>query len=246
MKSVLALALSLLAAPTFAQPAPEVFDDAGFRPLFDGRSLAGWHATAQSSHSGASQHKSGGRWEVVEGAIAGTQDIPGNGGILLSDEAFGDVEIALEARIDFGVDSGLFLRSSEAGEAYQVTIDYLPGGSIAGVYGEALPGNLFIKSFELLETPERIRLMPAPFPSPVTPAEWPKFWQSQGWNAIRARISGDPPRIIAWINGVRFMDVTDDRSRRPHSGALGLQVHGGGDHIGQFARFRNIRVKRLD
>ena len=37
-----------------------------------------------------------------------------------------------------GCDGGLFLRSNEKGQAYQVMLDYLEGGSVGGVYGERL------------------------------------------------------------------------------------------------------------
>ena len=46
----------------------------------------------------------------------------------------------MEVKPDWGCDGGLFLRSSEAGEAYQVTLDYLPGGGMGGIYGERLTG----------------------------------------------------------------------------------------------------------
>jgi hypothetical protein len=46
----------------------------------------------------------------------------------------------MEIKPDWGCDSGLFLRSSEAGEAYQVTLDYLPGGGMGGIYAEGLKG----------------------------------------------------------------------------------------------------------
>ena len=42
--------------------------------------------SAQTGHSAASQHKTAGRWVVDDGAITGSQDVPGNGGILLTDE----------------------------------------------------------------------------------------------------------------------------------------------------------------
>ena len=102
-----------------AQPAAD-----GFIPIFDGKTLNGWHASAKTGHSRASEHKSGGRWFVQDGAIVGSQDIPGNGGILITDEPFGDYEIVLEMNNDFGPDSGLFLRSTEDGTAYQAMIDY--------------------------------------------------------------------------------------------------------------------------
>jgi hypothetical protein len=224
----------------------ERFDETGYRCIFDGENLAGWHVSALSVHSAASGHRSGGRWQVEGGAIIGTQDAPGNGGILVTDESFGDVEIALEARIDFGVDCGVFLRSSEAGAAYQITIDYYPGGSIGGLYGEVLSGDIFVKNFEFLDAPERIRLVPAPLPSPVSPEAWPRFWKIDGWNELRARITGNPPNVTSWINAVRFMNFVDRERRHSDRGAIALQLHGGGDHVGQFVRYRNIRVKTLD
>jgi len=70
--------------------------DQGFESIFDGQTLKGWHVSAQTGHSRASQHQTGGRWVVEEGAIVGSQDIPGNGGILITDELFGDFEVVLE------------------------------------------------------------------------------------------------------------------------------------------------------
>ncbi|HEX3500538.1 MAG TPA: DUF1080 domain-containing protein [Stellaceae bacterium] len=238
------LVASLLAGG--ATGAEELVDDSGFRALFDGSTLRGWHVSAATTHSAASGQRSGGAWSVQDGAIVGTQDLPGNGGILVSDESFGDTELVLEARVDFGVDSGIFLRSSESGAAYQILVDYYPGGSIGGLYGEALPGDLYIKNFEFLDAPERIRLLPAAYPAPVTPEDWPRFWHVDGWNEIRARITGDPPRVTSWINGIRFLEFQDDRRRLPERGAIALQVHGGGDHRGQLVRYRNIRIKALD
>jgi hypothetical protein len=60
--------------------------EAGFESFFDGQTLKGWHAGAQTGHSRASGNKSGGRWGVENGAIVGSRDIPGDGGILLTDE----------------------------------------------------------------------------------------------------------------------------------------------------------------
>ena len=77
---------------------------------------------------------------MENGAIVGSQDIPGNGGIVITDEKFGDYEIALEMNNDFGPDSGLFLRSTEDGKCYQAMIDYHAGGNLMGIYGEGLPG----------------------------------------------------------------------------------------------------------
>jgi hypothetical protein len=172
-----------------------------------------WHVSRSTSHG------TGGQWRFDGGVISGTQDRPGNGGALLSDESFEDVDVSLEFSIDAGVDSGLFLRSSEKGEAYQVMLDHVPGGSIGGIWGEAL------------------------FPTLSIPAA-STMWDPAGWNALRARIRGQPPRIEVWLNEVKITDFRDTISRRD-SGSIGLQVHGGGDLTGKRARFRAVSVTRL-
>src|SRR3954470_18340607 len=81
-------------------------DEKGFVSIFDGKTLKGWHVSAKSGHSGTSKHKSGGRWQVEDGAITGSQDIPGNGGIVITDKQdYRDFEVALEMKNDFGPDS---------------------------------------------------------------------------------------------------------------------------------------------
>ena len=57
----------------------------GFVSIYDGQTLAGWHVSAKTGHSRASTKKSGGRWVVEDGAIVGSQDIKGNGGVIITD-----------------------------------------------------------------------------------------------------------------------------------------------------------------
>jgi hypothetical protein len=47
--------------------------------------------------------------------MVGSQDVRGNGGLIITDMHYGDFEVALEMRNDCGPDSGLFLRSTEDG-----------------------------------------------------------------------------------------------------------------------------------
>jgi hypothetical protein len=79
--SAIAVVVALASLADAAQP-----DDTGFQSIFDGTTLKGWHASAQTGHSRASENKSGGRWVVENGVIVGSQDIPGNGGILRTAE----------------------------------------------------------------------------------------------------------------------------------------------------------------
>jgi hypothetical protein len=186
-------------------------------------------------------HGTGGKWTVEDGAIVGSQDRPGNGGILLTDKAYGDFEVVLEMRNDFGPDSGLFLRSTEKGQAYQAMIDYHAGGNLMGVYGEGLSGGIHVRNFEFGRDVTEIRPHEAAFPLPIAPGRWPAFWEHGRWNELRARIVGNPPTITTWINGVKFMEYTDTERRHPDRGAIAVQVHGGGDFTRQFVRYRKIR-----
>jgi len=245
-RSALPLFPALALASALAAPPLRAADD-GFISLFDGQTLKGWHASAKTGHSAASKNQSGGKWVVEDGAIVGSQDIPGNGGILITDEQFGDFEVVLEMRNDFGPDSGLFLRSTEEGTAYQDMIDYHAGGNLGGIYGEGkLGGKPGLLNFSFTDQVTVIQERTnAPTALPVKPESWPFFWRHGQWNELRARIVHNPPTIITWINGVKFMEWTETQKRHPDQGGIALQVHGGGDFTRQFVRYRHIRVKQL-
>ncbi len=224
----------------------------GWVTLFDGRSLDGWHVSAKSGHSRTSNNASGGRWVVEDGAIVGSQDIPGNGGIILTDREFGDFEVVVEMKNDFGPDSGLFLRSTEDGKAYQAMIDYHSGGNLMGIYGEGLGGKPHIRNYSFKIAVTEIDVTPTGdprVPFPILPDAWPAFWRHGQWNELRARIvGGQTPTITTWINGVKISEWTEAEPRHPVRGRIALQVHGGGspaEYDGKFVRYRGIRAKEL-
>jgi 3-keto-disaccharide hydrolase len=113
---------------------PPMLIPAGFTPIFNGVNLEGWHVS-RTNHHGITPD-----FHVMDGLIVGTQQPLGSGGILLTNQRYKNVEVYMEVKPDWGCDSGLFLRSDEAGNAYQVTLDYLPGGSLGSIYGEGLTG----------------------------------------------------------------------------------------------------------
>ena len=216
--------LALLALPALLAAAVP----AGFTPLFNGKDLAGWHIS-QVNHHGKSQG-----WSVKDGVVLATQDRPGHGGILLTDRKYRDFEVSLEINPDWGCDGGLFLRSNEKGQAYQVMIDYLEGGSVGGIYGEGLA--------ELKGgTGERIN------------RDWAKHWKKGEWNTLRARIEGDVPHIRVWLNEVQLIDWTDSANHAADGateGMIALQMHFSNEKTprwkdGGFHRFRNVAVKEL-
>ena len=227
-------------------PTPEKFDETGFVPIFDGKTLDGWTVSAKTGHSGTTKNKSGGKWVVEKGAITGSQDVPGNGGIIITEKEYGDFEVALEMNNDFGPDSGLFLRSTDTGKCYQAMIDYHANGNLMGIYGEGLGGKPHVRNFDFLKEVTDIKVTEyKPFPSPVSAADWPTFWTHGEWNEVRARIEGNPPKLTTWIKGVKFMEYQDTEKRLADTGGIALQVHGGGDFTKQFVRYRNVRVKEL-
>jgi len=213
--------------------------------LFDGKSLNGWHISTKTGHSRASGNKSGGKWEIVDGAITGCQDIPGNGGIIITDEKFMDFEVSLEMRNDFGPDSGLFLRSTEDGKCYQAMIDYHANGNLMGVYGEGLGGKPHLRNFTFQKLVTDIKEDAAPVKLPITPEKWKSFWKHGEWNELKASIVGNPPKVTTYIKGVKFMEYTDTEKRLPDEGGIALQVHGGGDFTKEFVRYRNIKVRKI-
>jgi len=230
-------------------PKPKKFDDAGFVAIFDGKTLDGWKVSAKTGHSRTSKNQSGGKWEVKDGAIVGTQDVPGNGGIVITEKQYADFEVALEMNNDDGPDSGLFLRSTDTGKCYQAMIDYHKGGNLMGVYGEGIGGKPHVRNFDFGKDVTEI-VVPSKqsdggFKCPVKPEDWKAFWKPGEWNELRARIEGNPPKITTWIKGVKFMEYQDTERRLEDKGGIALQVHGGGDWTKHFVRYRNIRVKEL-
>jgi lysophospholipase L1-like esterase len=206
-----------------AIPKPHRFElvpgETTFRAIFNGADLNGWHISQENHHG-----KSSG-WTVDRQAITGTQDRPGHGGILLTDKRYKNFEISLEINPDFGCDSGLFLRATEKGEAYQVLLDYLDGGAIGGVYGEKLQG---VTTF-----------IPA----------WQEWYRRNDWNHLRARIEGDVPHIQVWLNGMKITDWTDTANHLPGGavdGMVAVQVHAGNRWVPNGKhRFRNIAIREL-
>ncbi len=189
----------------------------GFTPIFDGKTLNGWHVSRRTGHG------TGGKWVVADGAIVGQQNPPRQGGILITDEKYGDFELIIEAKPEWGVDSGIFLRSTEGGKAYQVLVDYREGGNVGGIYGEGI-GGFGVRS-----------------------EEYPAAWKKDDWNIFRVRISGQPPQIAVHMNGVHMIDFKDDEHRLPDEGGIAVQVHGGGPQEGikSKAIYRNIQVRPL-
>ena len=197
---------------------PETPAEAGYTTLFNGETLEGWQP-----HMGLPEDNIGGKWEVVEGAIEGDQDPPGRGGFLVTTGKYRDYTLKLDVKLDYPVDSGIFLRVGEDGKSHQLTLDFRPNGSIGAVYLPWTQGSV-------LENPDL------------------SVFNGEDWNELEVRIEGEPAHIQFWVNGVLvtdFQHTEETTAGVPAEGYIGLQVHPGGEWIeGNKVRFRNIRIQK--
>jgi hypothetical protein len=220
------------APPSVAKPIdpPKPFVPEGFTAIFNGQDLTGWHISTTNHHGTTPAYR------VVHGMIVATQNPFGQGGILLTDKKYKNLELYMEVKPDYGCDSGLFFRSSEAGEAYQITMDYLPGGGMGGIYGERLQGvggrgnaaraggagaagaaaagggrgaAAATPAAATPPPPPVVGGIPLGSTTPTGTAAWMKAWKREDWNAVRVRFVGEIPHITVWINDQQITDFTD-------------------------------------
>lgn len=152
-------AFTLVTAGTTSAWSGQRTDDpvppAGFRSLFDGKTLAGWHPMSRPYSKPAKgappervelyekSLKSKGRWTVKDGVLVGEQEPTGSGlgGYLVSDDTFGDFELLIDAKPDWSADTGVLVRTTPAGNVgFQILIDHRKDGGIGGFYGNGLGG----------------------------------------------------------------------------------------------------------
>lgn len=215
---------ALGAALTLACAAAAAEEGDGWKTLFDGKTLEGWRTT-------------GAVWKVEDGAIVGSAAADLKSGYCLTKERYADYEIELDFKIDWPFDSGLFMRTTDEGKAYQVTIDHRPGGYIGAIYVGGLPGG---REKAYLATPKGQKEYPAELPKDS------KVIKQGEWNHLAARIEGKAPHIVVKLNDEQIVDVTDKEERHQADGPIGLQVHGNRtEETSCFVRYKNIRVRPI-
>jgi hypothetical protein len=228
-------------AVSIEPPAPQVPD--GFTPIFNGRDLTGWHISKEARHGVQPD------FHVSQGMILGTQKPLGSGGLLLTDKKYKNFELYFEAKPDWGCDSGVFFRTTETGVAYQITMDYLPGGSMGRMIGEGG----FQTGPARAATPPTAPAAPSA-PPPATPMAsndaGMKAWKPFDWNTVRIRVEGEVPHATVWINGIQISDAIDTENHALGGmldGPIAIQIHGGPVRWqpGGFWRWRNIGIKVL-
>jgi hypothetical protein len=115
--------------------------EGGFKSIFNGKNLNGWHVS-RTSHQGTTP-----KVEIENGAIVLGDQPFGQGGVLLTDKRYSSFELKVEVKLDSFCNSGIFIRSNEGGAAYQIELS-MPGNTGA-LYGERISPSKVMYAREL-------------------------------------------------------------------------------------------------
>jgi hypothetical protein len=197
---------------------------AGWRLLFDGKSLAGWRGYKRASPPDG--------WQVVDGALTRVAAA----GDIVTREQFGNFELTLEWNVAPGGNSGIFYRASEDDDAIYWTAPEMQ------VLDDAAHRD---GQDRLTAAGALYGLYPAP-PGSVKPAG--------EWNAVRIVANGNHvehwlngTKVVECELGSADWDARVKASKfAPHArfaknaaGHIGLQDHG--DRVA----YRNIKIREL-
>lgn len=130
MKKIFFHQLLIVLLFTTAVQAQKQKDEVGFKSIFNGKNLNGWHVS-RSTHQGTTP-----KVEIEDGAIVMSDQPFGQGGVLLTDKKYGSFELKVEVKLDSFCNSGIFIRSNEGGAAYQIELS--EPGNTGALYGERL------------------------------------------------------------------------------------------------------------
>ncbi len=230
-------AIAMLAA--YVGAAHRAQEGGEWRPLFDGRSTAGWRGFRQQTMPDGWKALDGALTRVGKGGLprrSGSSPSPAEAGDIVTVDQFADFELALEWRIAPGGNSGVFYHVTE-------DVDVIWHGAPEmqviddGGYKEPLkPAQKSGSNYDL-HPPSRDATKPA-----------------GSWNQTRILVKGD--HVEHWLNGVRVVEYDlwsadwearvkaskfneHPRYGRARRGHLGLQDHG------DAVAFRNIRIREL-
>jgi hypothetical protein len=205
----------LISLPCLAQQKEQSLDEAGFRQLFNGKDLEGWQGAVDG-------------YFVENGELVCKQ---GAGGVLFTQEEFGDFEARLEFLLPPGGNNGLAIRYPGQGRASvdaMCEIQILDDG--AEKYSTLDPRQYTGSVYGMI-APKRGHLKPI-----------------GQWNDMRVRVSGSS--IIVQLNDVEILNgdiakVTEFKDDQVHPGKDRTQGYFGFAGHDDPVRFRNIRIKPI-
>jgi Domain of Unknown Function (DUF1080) len=261
MKSMVALRTSLgLAVMVFGVwlPAPALRAQAPgpWKPLFNGKDLAGWTVAAgrggPAGAAPAAPAAPAGTWKVENGVLIGGEG-GGRGGGLNSDEQFKDFELELDFMLaEHGTQCSAELIGAEQENAskektclynsgisfrtgYQVNIGRREAGEFIGIVVHrkaptAIRGNVL-----WLSTGDE---------------KFAGLRKKEAWNHLQIAAKG--PHITVSLNGKKICDITDDptdpaEAKWKEAGPINIQWPPAGES-GGFAgnvKFKDMRIRQI-
>lgn len=228
MKLTLLCSLLFALAASAADPTPP----AGFRAIFNGKDLSGWHGlnphsvvklTGEKKDAALAKMREefATHWRVENGELVNA----GEGPYATTDEDFGDIELRLEYKTVPKADSGIYLRGTPQVQIWDVNQIFDP---------QKPDRKPHLGSGGLFNNPPN-----TPGRDPAMVADKP-FGE---WNTFRIRQIG--AKTWVWLNdqlvvdGAVMENYWDKNQPLPAKGPLMLQTHGGE------IRWRNIFVKEI-
>jgi hypothetical protein len=193
-------------------------DDAaqGFTPLFNGRDLSGWKGAVDD-------------YEVRDGSLMCK---PGKGGVLFTEEQYGDFVVRVEFKVPAGGNNGLALRYPGKGRAsYDGMCELQILDDDAAKYSKLDPRQYHGSVYGMVAA-QRGYLRPV-----------------GQWNYQQVTVRG--PRITVELNGTIIVDadvsqVTEFKDNTPHPGKDLKQGHFGFAGHNDPVEFRNVAIKKID
>jgi hypothetical protein len=228
------------AAPVAKPTAAAATSEAGFVPIFDGKTLAGWDGDPKY-------------WRVEDGCIVGeiTPEtlIKRNTFLIWRGGAPADFELKVEYRISTAGNSGINYRSIELTDAkwsmagYQADIDgptkNKPPLRHTGQNYEERGRTFLARRGEMVQVDATAK--PTVIGSLGDSEAMKAFIKDDGWNEFHLIVRGNILTHI--LNGhVMAVVIDDDAKNRRFDGLIGVQVHVGGP---MKIEYRNFRLKNL-
>ncbi len=214
-----------------AKPAAD--DEAGFKEIFDGKTLTGWDGNPEF-------------WRVEDGAIVGqtTAEKPtkGNTFLIWKQGEVDDFELRLSYRFTgTSGNSGVQYRSKDLGNwvVGGQQADFEVGEMHSGIhYDEKGKRGIMAKRGERVTFDKEGKKTVGEKIGDA--AELGKLVKKDDWNELKVIAEGN--KTQHYINGQLMSEVTDnDEKLRKLSGILALQLHAGKP---MKIEFKNIRLKR--
>lgn len=232
MRRALRIMLAVFLATAVWQPVV-ADDDEGLKPIFDGRTLEGWHAADMSY------------WSVDDGAITGKitvqHPLTENLYLIWQGGELADFELKLKSRI---------LDSNSTNNGFQFRSRELPNHDVAGYQVDNQQGSPFlVRLYDehgrhdlALRGERRTWDENGKWTSDkIEAAAGPADFKLEDWHEYHLTCVGE--RLTLAVNGKLQAEVLDrDPNNFDAQGILALQLHSGGPVTVQF---KDIRLKVL-